>query len=126
MKKTLRIMAIAMVALMLCLSLTSCFGKKLSGTYEAEVDLFLVKATYEYTFKGKNVTLVVTKDAIGTSEDKNTYEGTYEITELDNGDMEITFNFENEGEGVKSGTVSFEEGEDYIKIGGVTYNAVED
>ena len=126
MKKTLRIMAIVMVALMLCLSLTSCFGKTLKGTYAAEVDVFLVKATYEYTFKGKNVTLVVTKDAIGTSEDKNTYEGTYEITELDNGDMEITFNFENEGDGIESGTVSFEEGEDYIKIGGVTYNAVED
>ena len=126
MKKTLRIMAIAMVALMLCLSLTSCFGKKLSGTYEAEVDIGLASSSYEYTFKGKNVTLVVTKKTFATSEDKDTYEGTYEITELDNGDMEITFNFEDEGEGVKSGTVSFEEGEDYIKIGGVTYNAVED
>lgn len=126
MKKTLRIMAIVMVALMLCLSLTSCFGKKLSGTYKAEVDLLLAKATYEYTFKGKNVTLVVTKGTFATSEDKDTYEGTYEINELDNGDMEITFNFENEGDGIESGTVSFEEGEDYIKIGGVTYNAVED
>ena len=125
MKKTLRIMAIVMVALMLCLSLTSCFGKKLSGTYSAEVDVILAKATHEYTFKGSKVTLVTTTAVIG-SENKNTYEGTYEITELDNGDMEITFNFETEGDGVKSGTVSFEEGEDYIKIGGVTYNAVED
>ena len=124
MKKTLRIMAIVMVALMLCLSLTSCFGKKLSGTYKAEVDLLLAKATYEYTFKGKNVTLVVTKGTFATSEDKDTYEGTYEINELDNGDMEITFNFEDED--ANSGTVSFEEGEGYIKIGGVTYNAVED
>ena len=126
MKKTFRIIAIAMVALMLCLSLTSCFSKKLSGTYEAEVDIGFASSSYEYTFKGNKVTLVVTKDTAITSEDKNTYEGTYEITELDNGDMEITFNFEEEGDGVKSGTVSFEEGEGYVKINGVTYNLEEE
>ncbi len=126
MKKSIKIIAIAVVALMLCLSLTSCFGKKLDGTYLAEVDVGLVKTSYEYTFEGKNVTVVRTADSAFSSEDKTTYTGTYEINELDNGDLEITFEFEKEDDFIKSGTVSFEEGKDYVKINGTTYNLVEE
>ena len=43
--------------------------------------------------------------------------GTYEITENDDGTMEITINLETEDDHIKSGTYTFEEGEDYIKIG---------
>jgi uncharacterized lipoprotein YehR (DUF1307 family) len=102
MKKTLRIVAVAMVAVMLCLSLASC-GKKLSGTYEDELGIS------EYTFKGNKVEISI--EIFGA---KTTIEGTYSIK-----DDEITFEFDDDEEDAKefSGTFDFEEGDDYIKIG---------
>ena len=43
----------------------------------------------------------------------------------EDGKMEITFTYEADDDTVKSGTYSFEEGEDYIKIGGAQYKKVE-
>ena len=105
MKKTLRIVAIAMVAVMLCLSLAAC-GKKLSGTYSAEV----LGSGAEYEFSGSKVTITV--KLLGT--EVGSAEGKYYID-----DDKITFEFESDDEDVDkySGTFDFEEGEDYIKIG---------
>ena len=105
MKKTLRVIAVVMVAIMLCLSLASC-GKKLSGTYSAEV----FGSGVEYEFSGSKVTITV--KVLGA--EVGSAEGKYSIK-----DDKITFEFESEDEDVDkySGTFDFEEGEDYIKIG---------
>ena len=88
MKKTVRILAVAMVAVMLCLVLASC-GNKLSGTYSAEQ----MGIKVSYTFKGDKVTM----KAMGTE-----IEGTYEIK-----DDEITIKYEIAGEEVEE-TEDFE------------------
>ena len=105
MKKTLRFIAVVMVAAILCMTLASC-GKTLSGTYSAEV----FGTGVEYTFSGSKVTIAL--KVLGM--EAGTAEGKYAIK-----DGKITFEFESEDEDVKeySGTFDFEEGEDYIKIG---------
>ena len=123
MKKTLRIIAIAMVAVMLCLSLASC-GKKISGKYEAEIDVLLASYTATYDFSGSKVE-ITKKTTVFGSVNTNTIEGKYEIAELDDGSMEITITLESDDDDIKSGTFTFEEGEGYIKIGGIQYNKVD-
>ena len=102
-KKSVRILAIAMVAVMLCLTLASC-GKTLSGKYEATV----LGSGIELEFDGKKVTY--TAKVLGT--DAASIEGTYEIK-----DDKITLSFDSEDAEKLDGTFDFEEGEDYIKIG---------
>lgn len=115
MKKSVRLIAVVMVALMLCLSLTSCFGKTLSGKYESDAGL-LGKTTYE--FSGKTVKISYTS-ILGTV---HSVEGEYAID-----DDEITFTFsdveDDEKEDAKKleGTFTFEEKEDSIVIGKVEY-----
>ena len=103
MKKSVRILAIAMVAVMLCLTLVSC-GKTLSGKYEATV----LGSGIELEFDGKKVTY--TAKVLGA--DAASIEGTYEIK-----DDKITLSFDSEDAEKLDGTFDFEEGEDYIKIG---------
>ncbi len=109
MKKSIRIIAVALVAVMLCLSLAAC-GKKLSGTYSAEA--LGTGATYE--FKGSKVTITV--KALGA--ELASVEGKYSIK-----DDKITFEFESDDEDVDEydGTFDFEETDDGIKIGLVEY-----
>ena len=96
MKKTLvRVLAFALVAVMLVCTLASC-GKKLSGEYVGEIEIL---------------------GQVNTE----TVEATYEIVENDDGTMEITFTTEVDGK-EESNTVTFEEGDGYIKLGGVQYN----
>ncbi len=123
MKKSIRIIAVVMVALMLCLSLASC-GKKLSGKYSA--DIFGTGTTM--TFDGSDVKIAITVTFIG---EVASLDATYEIK-----DDKISFDIADEEKVtndlakkvIKSleEPVSFEEGEDYIKINGVTYKAVEE
>ena len=47
-----------------------------------------------------------------------------QVTENSDGSMEITFEFEEETSIFKNETVTFEQGEDYIKLGLTTYNKV--
>ena len=54
MKKSIKIVALALVAVMLCLSLVAC-GKKLSGTYEAQIGGDLLGYTASYKFSGSNI-----------------------------------------------------------------------
>ncbi|MBR6680957.1 MAG: hypothetical protein IKL59_06815 [Clostridia bacterium] len=114
MKKSVRIVALALVAVMLCFALVSC-GKKLNGTYSAVI----AGSGAEYEFKGSKVTITV--KALGTVVAE--VEGKYSID-----DDKITFEFESEdskeSDKVKTynGTFDFEETDDGdIKIGIITY-----
>ena len=113
MKKTLRIVAFAMVAVMLCLCLASC-GKTLSGEYSLG-DKTITKTYTTYTFKGNKVTVEVY--ALGNKVGNDSFEGKYAIK-----DNEITFTYENDKGEEKTLTQTFEELEDgSIKIGTFTY-----
>ena len=125
MKKTLKIMALVMAALMLCLALTSC-GKKLSGKYKGEIDVLVASYEVVYEFKGNNVTVTRQLKSVLGNADPVEIKGTYEITEAADGDLQITFEYEkDDDEVVKGGTFDFEEGEDYIKIGVAKYSKVD-
>ncbi len=124
MKKSIRIIAVALVAVMLCLSLAAC-GKKLSGTYEPAATsggilggiADALNTGVEYTFKGSKVTIEVTLAGNVT-----TFEGKYSID-----DDKITFEFEDEDAKTYAGTQTFEELDSgNIKIGGVEYKEVKD
>ena len=106
MKRSIKVLALVMTAVILCLTLASC-GKTLSGTYTMEV----LGTGTELEFKGKKVTMTV---KVAGAEVGDPVEGTYSIK-----DDKITFEFDSEDEDAKeySGTFDFEEGEDYIKIG---------
>ena len=53
-KSFVKVLALALVAVMLVSSLVSC-GKKLSGSYEAEIDFLGQKWNVTYTFSGSDV-----------------------------------------------------------------------
>ena len=124
MKKTVRIFAVVMALLMVTLVLASCGGKTLKGTYKAEIGGALIGYTAAYTFSGNKVEIAKTGTLAGMS-NTTTMTGTYEITEKDDGSMEITITLDSEDDDIKSGTFVFEEGEDYIKIGLAKYDKVE-
>lgn len=115
MKKALKVVALAMVAVMLCAVLASC-GKTLSGKYSSK-EVLGTGTTFE--FKGSKVT--ITMKAMGV--ELGSVEGKYSIK-----DDKITLTFEEtDDEKTKeelkkySGTFDFEQGDDYIKIGLATY-----
>lgn len=114
MKRSIRILAVALVAVMLCLTLAAC-GKTISGTYEAEIGGTLLGYTATYKFSGSKVTATKTATVAGVK-NSTEIEGKYEIK-----DDEITFTFEDSDDDIKSGTFAFEETEDGIKIGLVEY-----
>ena len=125
MKKSVKILALALVAVMLCLSLTAC-GKKISGTYKGEINVLVASYEVVYEFKGSNVTVTRQVESVLGNTDPVVIEGKYEITEGADGELEITFEYEGEDdEVVKGGTFDFEEGEDYIKINGIKYSKVD-
>ncbi len=113
MKKSIRIVAVAMALLMLTLVFASC-GTTLSGTYANEVEAFGVASGTSFTFKGSKVSMTI--KVAGISGDA--IEGTYKIK-----DDKITFTFEGDSDDAKKWNqeVSFEKTDDGIKIGGVEY-----
>ena len=126
MKTMTRVVAVALVAVIMTMMLASC-GNTLSGTYEAETELnlIIVKTTVKYTyeFKGKNVTLT-TASTTGSTTTTKTQSGTYEINE---DKITITWTQDVEtgdnGDGtVKSGTYDFAKGDGYIVIGELKLN----
>ena len=117
MKKLTKVLALTVVAAMLCLVLASCGG--LSGTYKNNG--FLGFGATELTFKGSKITITM-----GDVE----AEGTYKI---DGDKITIEFPDENESDFTGSdlfmllnGEHDFEKGDGYIKIGGTKYTAVKD
>ena len=118
MAKITRVIALALVIALACLTLASCGG--LSGKYEAKA----WGTGTELEFKGNKVTM--TFEIVGFSGDP--IEGTYKI----DGDK-ISFDFTNEDydDVVNNmlekfqGELSYEKGDDYIKIAGVKYTKVD-
>ena len=114
-KSIVRIFAVALVAIMVCLAFAAC-AKTLSGKYSAQLGSTSIagtKTTYE--FSGKKVTITNVSGVAGF-EKTTTFEGTYKI----DGD-EITFTFEDDDASSYNQTVSFEETEDGVKIAGIEY-----
>ena len=115
MKKTiLKIVALSLVAVMICALLVSC-GTTLSGTYSAKIDVGVAESETSYKFSGKKVTVTTTAGVAGFEKTVE-LDGTYKIE-----DDKITFTFEGEDANSYSGTVPFEKTEDGIKIAGVEY-----
>ena len=94
-------------------TLASC-GNFLMGKYELDIGL----AEVEYEFALINKVTVTVEPIIG---DDYVIEGTYKIGENEDGETVITLTFEKDSDEVKSGTFSFSQSDDYIKIGGVKY-----
>lgn len=112
MKKFIRVLAIAMILSIACVTLASC--AKLSGTYENNG--FWGIGSTELTFKGNKI--IVEMGEIEA-------EGTYKID-----DDKITIEFPDENEDdlswgdiflLLNGEHDFEKGDDYIKIGDTKY-----
>ena len=119
MKTVIKVMAVALLAVMMCAVLASC-GTTLKGSYSAETKVLLLDVKYSYEFDGKNVTVKTETEVplIGTVVNSQT--GTYEIK-----DDKITFTWgdaeaKENATVVENGTFDFEKGKDYIKIGGLT------
>lgn len=117
-----KLVTIVLTVVMLVSSFAGC-GKSLSGSYEAELKVLGQSWKVTYTFSGKKVEAESKVTLLGNIE-TNTYNGTYELVENEDGSMEITFDFEEETDLFKDGTFTFTEAEDYIKIAGSQYNKV--
>lgn len=122
MKKSIRVIAVAMIAVILCMSFASCglFAKKLNGEYVSDYGI-LGKTTFE--FKGKDVEVSYTT-ALGK---KISQEGTYKIE-----DDTITFTFfeedgDEDDDAPYAGSFEFKEDKDAgtITIGKIEYKKVE-
>ncbi|MBR2612345.1 MAG: hypothetical protein IKC72_04670 [Clostridia bacterium] len=115
MKRILSLILALTLVLGMVFTLASC-GKMLNGKYQDPTGV----TTYE--FSGSKVTLTVA--LLGTK----TYEGTYKIAENEEGEMTITFTFEDADAETYSGESAFAEGSEndveYIKIGLVKYTKV--
>ena len=114
MKKTVRLVAIAMVAVMLCLALAAC-GKTLSGKYSAEA----LGTGVTYEFKGSKVT--ITSKVAGV--DLYSVEANYKIK-----DDKITITLPNDADKDAKdvgGTFDFTETEKGIKIGLAEFKKVD-
>ena len=121
MKKTsVKILTLVLTAAMLVCMLASCAKKVKSGSYEAELELFGQSAGITYTFKGNKVE-AESKISVFGVETSKTVEGTYKIEKDDDGELQITFDFEDETDYFKNVSVPYSEGDGYIKIAGVKY-----
>lgn len=110
MKRSVRILAMALVVVMLCVSLAAC-GKILMGEYVADMGLGKIKMDFKFN------TVEITVEAFGESA---TAEAEYEIK-----DDKITFSMTDEAEDELGmdfgGDAKFEKTDDGIKIDGVEF-----
>jgi len=116
-----KILAVSLVAVMMLALLTACGLSVKAGSYEAELSLFGQKYGVTYKFSGSKVEAEAKLTLFGTV-NTTTAKGSYKLAENSDGSMEITLDFETENDIFKDGTVVFEQGEEYIKLGGVQYN----
>ena len=126
MKTMIKVMAVALLAVMMCTVLASCstISGTYSATYESEGFLGLGAGSYTttYEFKGKNITR--TDDVtVGSKTTTNTLTGTYEIQD---DKIVITWDKDVEtGDGQSSTTKStydFAKGDGFVLIDGRQYN----
>ncbi len=117
MKKFVRILCLALVAVTLCATLASCGGVKSGEYYNGDKT---VTQTYTvYTFSGSKFS--VASYVAGEKLDSLTVEGKYKV----DGD-EIVFTWKDSEGNEKTDTKAFAENEDgSIKIGLLTYKVVE-
>lgn len=120
MKKSIRLIALALVAIMMVCCFASC-AKTISGTYKGDINVLLASYEVTYEFKGNKVIVTRQIESVFGDSEPIVIEGTYEITEDDDGELKIEFTYESNDDVVKGGKFDFEEGDDYIKIGGVKY-----
>lgn len=118
-KSIMKVFALLLVTVLVASVFAGC-AKTISGSYEAQIEILGQKYSVTYTFSGSKVTVVSKITLLGNVKTE-TVEGKYSITENSDGSMEITFSDFEENNFVENGTKTFEEGEDYIKIGGVQY-----
>ena len=122
MKKIISTILVCVLLLGCVMSLASC-GKLLVGKYESEVDVAIAGGKVTYEFSAFKYTKTTTTTVLGF-EKTSVEEGSFKITENDEGEPVISFTFEVDG--VKEvETYSFSQGEEdgvsYIKIGLVKY-----
>ena len=122
-KRFFKLAAILLVAVMMLPIFASC-GKKLSGSYQADVSILGQGMEVTYTFKGSKLEAVSKVTLLGNV-NTTTTEGTYEIVENEDGSMDIVIDFEEESTAFKDGTYTLTEAEDYIKIGAFKYKKLE-
>ena len=120
MKKALSLILVCVLLVGCVFTLASC-GKMLSGEYKSAITGNII-----YSFSMNKVTVTI-DNIIG---DDTVYEGTYEIKKNEEGVYNvITFTFDNEdAQKLYGGNHNFaegtESGQDYIRIGVLTYNKV--
>ena len=118
-----KIVSLTLVCVMLLCSvfvLASC-GNKPSGKYESEGYQSVIKTGGVYEFSGSKVTYTLYAGGV----ESYSTEGTYKVAENAAGELEIAFTYETEEDDAKSGTFSYEKGEDFIKISGIKYIKVD-
>lgn len=120
MKKALKIITFIMATLLVCTVFASC-GTVVIGKYTGQLggNLIGTKATYNFKAGGK-VTITVSVTLLGTVS-SDSYDGTFRLAKADDGTQSITFTFTDSEATEYSGTYTFEKGDGYIKLGGVTY-----
>ena len=123
MKKIISTILVCVLLLGCVMSLASC-SKLLVGKYESEVDAVLAGGKVTYEFSAFKYTKTTTTTTVLGFEKTSVEEGSFKITENDEGEPVISFTFEVDG--VKEvETYSFSQGEEdgvsYIKIGLIKY-----
>ena len=130
MKKSIKILALALSLVMVLGLLVACGGKKLSGTYELDATVgesVKTGAVTTLTFSGSKITQTLKTYVAGSVTSTDVFEGTYKITEQEDGSYEITITYtvQNDADLEKAmeSTVVFSEDEETgdIKLGPVTY-----
>ncbi len=123
MKTFAKVLSLMLVVAMVCVLFASC-AKTISGTYVAGGNLGdIAGANTSYTFSGSKVTVTVTTTFLGNASTTE-YEGTYEITEAEDGSMTISMTFEDSDASTYEVTnKTFKEDKDAgtITIGLITY-----
>lgn len=127
MKTMTRVVAVALVAVVMCMMLASC-GNTLSGsysaTYESEGIFGLGKGTYTTTYEFKGNKVVRTDDVtMGGSTTTTVTNGTYEIKDdqiIFTWDKNVETN-ENGDSVVSTNKYEFSKGDDFIYIGDRKY-----
>ena len=125
MKKIISTVLVCVFLLGCVFTLASC-SKLLFGSYETGLDAVVASGNVTYDFKVFKYTKTTTNELLGKTS-TTVEEGTFKITEVEEGKLEITFTYEVDGE-KKTETLPFVTGEEngvkYVELGLVKYTEV--